>query len=547
MRSFFFRFSVNNWPTSRFSLVPWLVRGVSVPLTAAAIVNCSGSQVLGQEAPDSCDLVLPHTTNQKLDAATFWNELPESTALAVLKKQSTDSDLIFSSTPRENRQDLQLSLIEWLSLSDQPLPDVYQVNGGSDVLQFALDAPRPTTEICSLDSLDELYDFRSLYFEAAWRPALCQGSLYSVPLSVHRINTTLLNLDVYEEYMLLAAASDREFPSDGVFTSADSLLEFLEWAFEQDLETAAGAKMIPFALGIGADSSSSWPITLIAFENFLASYGNGIYESIWQGGRHAIPPEKMKEGVARLASHLRRLGAVSNFRGVAEEQLATTLNWQNATELVISGKALITISGDWIRSAVPENRRARVVTRIFPGTDGTFVYTPDSFSVPRRSDTDGSSAHAWFRDVIKDKGTQLRFAKAKQAIPSLVGLSEADLDTLKSNTDEQQPDVLTSDYLKNNYREFEDCQKPDSECRLLLAVSGLGPAGAHDPCFDQLALLLATITGLEYSQEIWAAHPCENPVPQSSAEAESALTELLLGVSAQPFASQCRADDSFAE
>ncbi len=519
MRSLFLPFLVKRWPVSRISQ---RVRIGATLLATAALVNCSGHQVLGQET-DSCDLVLPHSSTKKVDAATFWTNPPEKKALDVLTEQSALKELTFTSTERENRQDLQLSLIEWLILDGDPLPDVYQVNGGSDVLQFALAAPLPTTEICALDSLDRLYDFRNRYFEAAWLPAICQGSLYSVPLNIHRINTGLFNLNVYGEYLLLADAEGREFPADAEFPNAEALLDFLEWAAQQDLETANGEEVIPFSLGIGEDSSSAWPITLVAFESFLASYGNGIYESIWQGGTQAIPNSEMIEGITLLAEHLRRLGAVGN--------LADALSWQDATKLVVDGSALMTISGDWIRAAVDETLRDRIVTRLFPGTQGTFVYTPDSFSVPRRSQTDGSSAHAWFRDVINDKTTQLKFAREKQAIPALANLKSSELASLES------------DYLIANYEEFADCQKPNSECRLLLAVSGLGPAGAHDPCFDQLGMILATIAGQKYPQEIWNSHDCETPIPQSSAEAEKALVQLLLDVSARPFARRCRAGD----
>src|SRR5690606_13673316 len=108
----------------------------------------------------------------------------------------------------------------------------------------------------------------------------------------------------------------------------------------------------------------------------------------------------------------------------------------------------------------------------FPGTGEAFVYTPDSFAVPRRGGTDGAGAHVWLREVVSDQTTQVRFANIKNSIPAIRDLDDNTLDG------------LVHERLRDTYRQFAACQTEGSSCRLLLAVSGLGPPPATDPCLD---------------------------------------------------------------
>jgi hypothetical protein len=400
------------------------------------------------------------------------------------------------------------------------------VNGGSDVLQYVHTESGDT--VCSLDRLAEEYQVTERYFEAALAPSRCGASLFAWPLSLHRINTLLVNLDVYEQLRTQAARDGQSFADLASIHSVTELFELLEHVQALGLKSAQGTPITPLSLGIRsinpgpprAEVGQDWVLMLVAFENILASYGASVYESIWYGSAR-LSEDELEPYLHRLADDLRRLG-----RLVGEE----TRSWQEAAADVGEGRALLTVGGDWMRAQVDPStlQQRRVVTVPFPGTEATFVYTPDSFAVPSDAQSDGSAARRWLHDVADDLSTQLQFARIKQAIPARSGLGEDDLA------------LLQSDYLKTSYLEFADCDKKAKECRMLLAVSGLGPAPNVDPCFDRLGRVLAMIAGMRFIEPEPGTQACARAMPGTSEDAEQELLHLLLGLARSPFREECR-------
>jgi hypothetical protein len=172
---------------------------------------------------------------------------------------------------------------------------------------------------------------------------------------------------------------------------------------------------------------------------------------------------------------------------------------------------------------------ASVEVSTFPGTAGTFVYTPDSFAVPRELKKSGFPAHSFLHDVVEAKDALIEFSNAKHSIPPRSDLSDSEVE------------ALTSESLRSTYRQFKSCNESAEACKLLLAVSGLGPPPGTDPCFDEIdALLTYAVTGSAPPEELLDARSCAEPFPRSSAEAESRLIELLLVIGKRGFAADCR-------
>lgn len=488
---------------------------------------------MGRERSSSCELAEPSIEIQEIGLTTFWTKPPDDVALNELKARLTKLNIDFTPSFRTGRTDLQLSLLE--AREGDRFADVYQVNGGSDVLRFAQN--EENSPICPVNRLFELYSVRENYFEAAWQPSQCQESYFAIPLNIHRINTVLINTELYAQLQLSAESAGESVPTYDELENADDLLELLESAHRLGLENSEGAQVVPLALCLGASPDTNWPLQHIAFEGFLSSYPNSAYDSIWRGSVEEIDNVR-HDASTLLGEHVARLGHVSNlgpdydFTCGAGQELEedSSLTWQRAPELVIEGKALLTIGGDWIRGSLDEDSEGLVVTRAFPGSENVFVYTPDSFAVPRKLDDDGSSAHSWFRDVINHKPTQIAFAATKQAIPARADLNDDELD------------ALGSDYLKQNYLQFRRCHEPDSDCSLLLAVSGLGPAAGYNACFERIGMVLARIAGVKYPDTEWS-EDCELPIPHSVQEAKDSLVTLLKRSAEQPYAPTCRGAD----
>lgn len=496
---------------------------VGAALTAS---GCGGREVLGREQPTSCQLADYEGLDgeafpDEVKVATFWIDTAEATALGVLEARTASLGPAFTRTRRDDRADQQESLKDWLTTDSGPLPDSYQVNGGSDVLQWVLDSEADESELCPLDHLAERYGMRDRYFETALGPMSCFGRLFAVPIGIHRLNTLMVSDVALSRLEAEASARGAPLPDIASLASTDDFVEYLELVQSLSVEGRPGEPLVPLSVG----HSGTWPLTILAFDNMLAGEPAGLYEATWTGRPNGETDQELRPGLERLASQLQRLTPLTN--------LGERLPWQDATRAVGRGEALFLVMGDWALAQLTPEERDAVTVVPFPGTADTFVYTPDSFSVPRRDSDDGAAAHLWLREVLDHQPTQLAFARAKQAIPAVRGLGDAALAELES------------DYLARSYRKFEGCQSASSGCRLLLAVSGLAPPPGANPCFDEVGYLLSRVTGVESQDELDGILPgpertCETPLPETSDEAKAQLVDLLLDISRSAYAAECR-------
>ncbi len=504
-----------------------LGRRLFLLLSAALAGGCLGDVELGGRRPNSCDFVEPSADEDKvyrLSVLTFWSEDPqEAAALKELEDRGReDARVTIGREANSNREELQLNMQE--GNSDE-LPNVFQVNGGSDVLQYV--GREEGNGLCALDRLVEQYDLESKYFDAALAPSRCAGSLFAWPLSIHRLNTMLVNREVYRKMEVLAEQQEVELPRLEELSSARELIEFLDLAGRLGLKDAEGNDVVPLSLGIqdidrqgNSDPvGQEWVLLILAFENLLASYGHGAYEAIWYGSG-GLSDQELGALIRRLSQDLKDLGDLT---------FSTPRSWQEATMDVAQGRSLLTIGGDWMRAQVGRLSlvSGEVETRPFPGSEYAFVYTPDSFAVPASLNSAGEGEHQLLRDVVHHPETQVQFARRKQAIPARSDLSRAQLEGLGFR------------YLVDSYHVFGDCHRADSSCRLLLAVSGLGPPPNISPCFDRLGRVIALLAGMD-AVPVDGEDECERPMPTNFEEAEGELIEELREVRQNSFRAECR-------
>jgi hypothetical protein len=132
-------------------------------------------------------------------------------------------------------------------------------------------------------------------------------------------------------------------------------------------------------------------------------------------------------------------------------------------------------------------------------------------------------------DVVENKPALIEFSNHKFSIPPRRDLNADELAS------------LASDGMRATYQEFTRCNDGANGCKLLLAVSGLGPPPGADPCFDEMdALLALAVRDVTPAQSVLDQRSCNQPFPSSSQEAEKRLIQLLLGVAQRRFAEVCR-------
>jgi hypothetical protein len=265
-------------------------------------------------------------------------------------------------------------------------------------------------------------------------------------------------------------------------------------------------------------------LTILAFENVLLSLDRSAYEQLWLGGLEqadAAADSALRKRLRDMLALLRQLQALSNA--------SARSSWQTALRKVGSGEALLTVMGDWGWAQLGTDAESAVATVPFPGTAKTFVYTPDSFAVPRELGKSGFPARSFLHDVVEDKAALIDFSNAKHSIPPRRDLTPDEVARLESAS------------LRDTYAEFQRCEGGVDSCELLLAVSGLAPPPGADGCFDEMdALLALAVVGDGAAVAPPEPRACNTPFPQTSQEAEQRLLDLLLEVAHRRFAADCR-------
>jgi ABC-type glycerol-3-phosphate transport system substrate-binding protein len=485
---------------------------------AFGLLGCSGDRVLGDYPPSTCDLAKPpeEFSDEPFSIATFWADR-EQAALETLRKR-VDSDRYLISTEQiGTRVEVQRHIND--AFESQKLPDVFQVNGGSDVLRWVRDREPELTDVCPLDRLRDHYHWSKRYFPEALGPLSCNGNLYGLPVGIHHLNVLFYNRELWDALAQRSSESGARLLAPAQLKSPYDLVAQLRQIAALNATTPAGKPLAPLALG----TESEWPLTIVAFENVLLSLSRDAYETLWMGGLEGAIEERHAALRATLQEMLALLRDLRSF-----SDTKANVSWQDALRRVGAGEALLTITGDWGFAQLDPEMLAKVETITFPGTADTFVYTPDSFAVPRELKKNGFPARSFLESVVADKAALIDFSNAKHSIPPRNDLTDTEVS------------LLASESLRETYRQFVDCTSSQS-CKLLLAVSGLAPPPGTDPCFDEMDSLLGfAVTGRDPFDDSSVPRRCASELPRTGAEAEARLLDLLLQVAQRRFAADCR-------
>jgi glucose/mannose transport system substrate-binding protein len=265
-------------------------------------------------------------------------------------------------------------------------PDSFQANAGFDLMQWVTFNKTNARE-SKLQALDDSVGISKA--TAALPPSLraalsYEGQLYAVPANVHRINEVFFNPAVLRQVGLPLPRS------------IDDLFR---------LGKALKARGIPL-LAIG--SKDPWTLSVFIIEALLISqHGADFYEAYFTGKLRPDDPRMLET----LETALRLLEYANANRD--------ELYWEQAAELVFNGQAAMTVMGDWARTlfdstADDVDERYRETT--FPGSEAAFVYTCNTFSLPKRAKNE-LGARRLLTTITSAEG-QAAIGRSKTSLPS---------------------------------------------------------------------------------------------------------------------------------
>jgi len=232
-------------------------------------------------------------------------------------------------------------------------PDAFEANAGGDLLQWVLfnGVDASESKLLPLDDLVEgISTWRRVVPPAVLEQVSYQGKIYGVPVNVYRVNTVFYNARVFRRFGLVEPTSVEDLPAMA--------------------EKLRGSGIPLIALG----SRDPWTLALLTFECLLvAREGPQFYADYFHG--------RTDPADGRLLGTLQAALAWQTFFNHDH----AGLSWSDAVDMVVEGRAAMTVMGDWAASEF-ESRGMRPGVDFgeipFPGSAATFVFTADSYGLP---------------------------------------------------------------------------------------------------------------------------------------------------------------------
>ena len=200
------------------------------------------------------------------------------------------------------------------------------------------------------------------------------------------------------------------FYSKAAFEAAGITEEPTTWdAFFADMDKLAAAGLVPIAWG-----GQAWQETKVFNMVLLSQVGLDGFLKIYADGDQDV---LASDGVRNT------LEIFGRMRDYVDEG-SPGRNWNDATAMVITGKAGVQFMGDWAKGEF--TTAGQVPGEDFgcafsPATPG-MIYIGDAFGFPKVSDPNGEAAQKLIAEVVMDPSVQVEFSLNKGSIPARTDL-----------------------------------------------------------------------------------------------------------------------------
>jgi len=363
--------------------------------------------------------VAPERDKLRLEAYSWWTRPSEKNAfasvLSIYNSAHQDSEAVNQVTETSNATEVRATLTARL-LAGAP-PSTFQANAGADLLRWtAMDtteAALPSaSRIAPLDGLFQRTGLSEVLPSDLYK-ALQAGPLrlpYAVPLNIHRLNLIYYNTAALSRYRADHAGQ--------------SFLDLAVLCPKNVDELLADPKQ-KLALKIAVGLRDSFTLTLFALENVLPAIagatpydnasGGTLYDQLLRGN---LDEQEWRAPVFRALQCVQYLSR--SFLDNHDK------SWADALNQVEVGEADFSVMGDWANG---ELKRAleghRVEAQIFPGSEGTFVFTSDTFPLPVAAPYAKESEA--LLETLASVAAQLAFSREKGSIPARADITTEDV------------------------------------------------------------------------------------------------------------------------
>jgi glucose/mannose transport system substrate-binding protein len=351
-------------------------------------------------------------SDQRLEVFNWWTNPGEVDALdAVLKTYSqryTQTTVVNSGVATFSKAQEKL---QGRMESGDP-PDTFQIQAGWNLWKWV--AYNGVDDVESkLEPIDSVAQQTNLV-NVVPKPLLdlvsYGGHVYAIPLGVHRYNTLFFNKKIFDDSGLSPPTTLAEFYTVSEALKAKGLV----------------------ALAVG--SKDGHQIKTHTWDGLLlAKAGAEFRESYLTGHEDPADP--------RVVDMLNEYAHMLDYSNDDRD----SLTWDGAAQLLVDGKAAMTIVGDFGKGFfLSKGWRAGVELGVvpLPGTSGTFVYVVDAFGLPRGIANRQATLN--FLSLIASPEAENVFGPIKGASPPRHDVDRSFYDSLaKSTMDDLATNKLT--------------------------------------------------------------------------------------------------------
>lgn len=248
----------------------------------------------------------------------------------------------------------------------------------------------------NVDAVADKEGWRSVLPPVVLQRMTVDGHIVAVPVNIHGENWLFWNNDV-----LAKAGVQPPKTWDDFFAAAEKI-------------KAAG--FIPLAQG-----GEPWQ-EVMAFRAVVASEaGPDIYRKVFiERDRAALASPAMKKAAEIFLK----------LKGLTDPG-SPGRSWNDATSMVITGKAAFQIMGDWAKgefSAAGQNAGKEFGCSLPPGGSKGYIIAVDVFSFPKTDKPEAIKAQELLASVLMDRQVQTDFNRVKGSVPVRLDIPAADFD-----------------------------------------------------------------------------------------------------------------------
>lgn len=258
---------------------------------------------------------------------------------------------------------------------------------------------RQLAEAGLLDDVEEVAEAGA--WDAALPPIIAENAKYrgryvAIPVDIHGENWLWTNPKVLAVAGAAVPRSWEEFNAAG--------------------EKIKAAGFIPLALG-----GQAWQQVVVFSAVLLGIGGPDFYRhAMVELDPAAFASPTMRAVFAELVRIKELIGPGSVNR-----------DWNEATGMVIAGKAAMQVMGDWAKgefAAAGLRPGSGFDCRLAPGSGDAYVVVADAFAVPRVRDPLRRQGQLMMAAIVMDPAAQLEFSRAKGSVPARKDIAVEALD-----------------------------------------------------------------------------------------------------------------------